>query len=137
MTKDIKYEFLDHTADIKIKVQGLDLGEIFENSVLAVSEYLSPEKKIESRRIKIINVQGSDTPALLYNFLEELLYLIDAAVFSPAKAKVVMRGNNLQAEISGDDAGNYHLQQIKAPTYAEMEVKKYGDGWIAQFVLDV
>ncbi|MDP3882051.1 MAG: archease [Nanoarchaeota archaeon] len=137
MVNRIKYEFLDHTADIKVKISGKDLTEVFENSVLALSEYLSSEKKIESKKVKVINVQGSDTSALLYNFIEEILYLIDSEGFAPARAKVILRGNNLQAEISGDTTLHYHLQQIKAPTYAEMEIKKDQEGWIAQFVLDV
>jgi SHS2 domain-containing protein len=131
------YEFIDHTADIKVKVHGADLTEIFENSVLAISEYLSPERKIESKRIKTINVQGLDIKALLYNLIEELLYLIDAESFAPASASLILRGNNLKAEVSGDNSSKYHLKQIKAPTYAEMEIKKLDNQWIAQFVLDV
>src|SRR3989344_2380867 len=111
MENSIKYEFLDHTADIKLRVYGKDLGEMFENSVLAISEYLSPEKRISGKKIKIVNVQGSDMSSLLYNFIEEILYLIDAQGFAPARAKVSLRGNNLQAEISGNDASDYHLKQ--------------------------
>ncbi len=131
------YEFLDHTADLKIKVYGSSLTEVFENSVLAVSEYLSPDKAVESRKLKTVQVQGQDQESLLYNFLEELLYLIDAEGFIAAKAEVTLRGNNLMAEISGDEASKYELKQIKAPTYAEMEIKKEGNGWTAVFVLDV
>jgi len=131
------YEFLDHTADLKIKVYGSSLTEVFENSVLAVSEYLSPDKAVESRKLKTVQVQGQDQESLLYNFLEELLYLIDAEGFIAAKAEVTLRGNNLMAEISGDEVSKYGLKQIKAPTYAEMEIKKDAGRWIAQFVLDV
>lgn len=137
MEKNPKYEFLEHTADIKIKVHGKTLNEIFENSALAFSFYLSGERKIENKKLKVINISGTDTNSLLYNFLDELIYLTDAENFVVSMAKVTLRGNNLQAELSGDEADKYKIQQIKAATYAEMEIKKNSLGWEALFVLDV
>jgi SHS2 domain-containing protein len=134
----VKYEFLEHTADIKVKVYGETLAEVFENVVLAVSEHVSRGEKIKSNKMKVIDVSGKDNESLLYNFIDEMLYLIDAENFVPSKAAVTLRGKNLRAEISGDDAGNYSgLDHIKAATYAEMYVKKTEDGWEAQFVIDV
>jgi SHS2 domain-containing protein len=134
----VKYEFLEHTADIKVKAYGETLNEVFENVVLAVSEYVSREGKIKSKKMRVMDVSGKDNESLLYNFIDELLYLIDADNFIPARAKVTLRGKNLRAEISGDDAENYSgLDHIKAATYAEMFIKKSEDGWQAQFVIDV
>ncbi len=137
MKESPKFEFMEHTADLKIRVRGKTLDEIFENAALAVSQYLSPDKKIEVKKVKIINVQGADSQSLLSNFLDELLYLLDAEGFAVAKAKVTLRGNNLKAELSGDDASKYAIKEIKAATYAEMYIKKSGNEWEAQFVMDV
>ncbi len=130
------FTFLPHTADIKIKLSGSTVNEIFENTVLAIASYVT-EKTIAKRKGKTIQVQGRDTQSLLYNFIDEILYLIDADHFIPAKAEVMIRGNNLKAELYGDDSSKYHLQQIKAPTYAEMEIKKTDKNWEAIIVLDV
>ncbi|MEK6927280.1 MAG: archease [Nanoarchaeota archaeon] len=133
-----KYEFLEHTADIKIKLYGITLQEIFENSVLAVADYMSEGKKISPNKVKIIDVKGDDVNSLLYNFIEDILYLVDAEGFIPAKASITMRGNNLHAELYGDDTKKYTLKHIKSPTYAEMIVKNDSKKkWIAQLVLDV
>ena len=137
MSENLKFEFLEHTADIKIRVYGKTLDEIFENAALAVSQYLSPDKKIEAKKVRIINVQGIDSQSLLSNFLDELIYLLDAERFAVAKAKIVLRGNNLKAELSGDSASKYAIKEIKAATYAEMYIKKIGSEWEAQFVMDV
>ena len=51
--------------------------------------------------------------------------------------KFLLRGNNLKAELFGDDTKNYHLTQIKAATYAEIEIKKTKSDWEAIVVLDV
>lgn len=132
-----KFEFLDHTADIKVKVKGNTLNEIFENSVKALSQYVSGNQKIESKKGKVIEVSGEDNESLLYNFIDEILYLIDAESFIPVKATVLLRGNNLKAELYGDSTKNYNLDHIKAATYAEMSIKKTGNTWEAIFVLDV
>lgn len=135
--KSPKYEFLEHTADIKIRVLGDTLNQIFENAVLAVSKYLAGNKKVLSKKGKVIEVKGEDMESLLYNFIDELLYLIDAESFIPVKAEVLIRGNNLKAEIYGDSTRNYSLDHIKSATYAEMSIKKLKSGWEAIFVLDV
>ena len=134
----MKYRFLEHTADIKFQANGKTLNEVFENSALAVSNYLSRGEAIKSAKCKIINLSGNDLESLFYNFLDELLYLLDAENFIVAKAKVTIHGYNLQAELFGDKASNYKdLDHIKAATYAEMFIKKTSSGWQAQAVLDV
>lgn len=134
---DKKFEFLEHKADIKIRIFGATLNEIFENSVLAFTSYASDNKKISPVKGKIIQVKGEDTESLLYNFLDELIYLTDAENFIPAKASVLLRGNNLKAEIYGDATNKYELQGVKAATYSEMYIRKAKSGWEAQFILDV
>ncbi len=134
----MKYKFIGHTADIKFQVYGKTLNEIFENSILAISSYLSRDSKIKTLKGKVVSVTGQDIESLFYNFLDEIIYLLDAENFITAKGKVTIRGNNLQAELFGDNASNYpELDHIKAATYAEMYIKKNNDGWEAQAVLDV
>ena len=139
MERNIKYKFLEHTADIKFLVYGRTLAEIFENSVLAVLDYISRGQKIKTTKGKIIDVSGNDLESLFYNFLDELIYLIDAENFITVKAKVTIRGYNLHAELFGDNTKSYKdLDHIKAATYSEMYIKKLPDGNLeAQAVMDV
>jgi SHS2 domain-containing protein len=133
----MNFKFLEHTADIKFQAYGKTLNELFENCALAVSSYLSRGEAVKSKKGKIIEVSGSDHESLLYNFLDELIYLLDADRFLLSKITVTLRGFNLKAELYGDDAENYNIDQIKAATYAEMYIKKTPKGWEAQAVLDV
>lgn len=135
----MKYKFLSHTADIKFQAFGKSLNEIFENSALAVSNYLSREKKIKLTQTKNIQIESNDNNSLFYKFLDELIYLLDAESFIISNAKVEINGNNLNAQLKGDDAKNYKdLDHIKAATYAEMYIKKLPDGsFKAQAVMDV
>ena len=136
-----KFKFLEHPSDIKFRAYGKTLNELFENVAGAVSFYLGSGKKIQPRKGKSITVSGEDKESLLYNFADELIYLLDAEKFVVSKANIEMRGFNLKAEIYGDDTDNYEIKQIKAATYADMFIKKIKneneDHWEAQMVLDV
>ena len=84
-----------------------------------------------------IEVEGQDYESLLYAFLDELLYFLDAEHFVTARATVEVEGTKACAMLYGDDAGEYKLKHVKAATYAEMYVKETLRGWEAQVVLDV
>jgi|SRR3989344_1778478 len=134
-----KYKFLEHTADIKFQVYGSSLNEIFENTALAISEILARDEKIKIKTKKKIAVEGKDLESLLYNFIEELLFFLDAKNFVIAKAKLKVDKKNFKitGELFGDKTEDYHLDHIKAATYAEIYVKKTIGGWEAQTVVDV
>ena len=133
-----KFEFLEHTADIKIRTCGKSLDEIFQNFTLAVSEYLAKENKIRNKESRKIKLKAENTESLLYDFLDHLIYLLDAKNFVVNKCKLKIRNNELEGEVFGDKASNYEgLDHIKAATYAEMYIKKKKSGFEAQVVLDV
>ena len=139
MNYELKYEFLEHTSEIKFKAYGRILNEVFENAILAISDFITKGQKIKARRVKEIVVTGQDIESLLYNFLDEIVYLLDAEKFVVKKGEVFVRGNNIKATLYGDDAFLYSgLENVKAPTYSEMFVKKTDEGvWEIQAVLDV
>ena len=135
-----KFKFLEHTADIKFQAYGKNLNEVFENSAYAMLNVLS-ESKIKSKIKKNIHVKGRDLENILYNFLEELLFLFDSENFILSKIrkiKIDKKNFKLKAEITGDKSSNYKINLgIKAVTYNEMFVKKMKDKWVSQVVIDV
>ena len=74
------FEFLPHTADVKIRAFGKSLEDAFKNSALALKETMT-EIKIKPRIQKPIVIQSENEQALLYDFLEQFLYLFDAKDF--------------------------------------------------------
>lgn len=140
-----KFEFLEHTADIKFRAYGKSVNEAFENSVLAMTSYLSGGEKIVNKKNKTINIKGHDYESLLYKLLDELIFLLDSEGFVVSKSKIQIKGFDLTAKLYGDSSKNYGLEQIKAATYAEMYVKKVrtkqknkeNQYWEIQSVLDI
>ncbi len=133
-----KFKFLEHTADIKFQAFGRSMEEVFENSALALKETIF-EKKVQEKEEKEIEAKGKDFESLLYNFLEEFLYLLDAEDFLLSRIKEIKIDDfKLKAIVVGDKASNYKFtNNVKAITYNSMFVKNQDNKWIAQVVLDV
>ncbi|MEK6913262.1 MAG: archease [Nanoarchaeota archaeon] len=134
-----KFKFLEHTADVKFQAFGKNVEEVFENSALALKETICGKIKIKGIKEKKIIVEGKDFESLLYNFLEEIIYLLDAEDFLIKEIKSTkIDGFKLKATIIGDKASNYKFtNNVKAVTYNEMFVKKNWKKWTAQVVIDV
>jgi len=135
-----KFEFLEHTADVKFRAFGKSLEKVFENSALAMIKTMT-ENKIKKRIKKEIRVKGKDFENLLYNFLEEILFIMDTESFvlaSIRKIKIDKKNFELKAEILGDASSRYEFHlDVKAITYNEMFVHEEKKNWITQVVLDV
>ena len=136
----MKFKFVPHTADLKFRSYGKTIEEAFENSAYALMNSICGSKIKEEKRIKVKN-SGRDIQSLLYNFLEEILFLIDSRGFLVSKVenlKINKKSFKLMCELVGDSGRNYEVHSsIKAVTYSDMFVKKTKGGWVVQVVLDV
>ena len=134
----MKYKFLEHTADVKFQAYGKSLNEVFENSAMAMKEVMTQKVRIKSKVKKKFSVSGKDNESLMYNFLEQFLYLLDAENFVLSKVKVSVKYNEIFCEVWGDKKTNYKFSNdVKAVTYNQMFVKQTSRKYIAQVVLDV
>lgn len=131
-----KYEFLDHTADIKFRAYGKTMEQVFENSAEALFNVISEEKVNEERKIKF-KIKGKDLESLMYNFLEELLFYFETKGFYLSKIKVKINGFNLIAEAFFGKLKNPIDRHVKAVTYHDMSIKRLKNKCVAQIVLDV
>jgi SHS2 domain-containing protein len=137
----MKYQFLPHTADIKFRAFGNSLEEVFINSALAIKHIMYKEKVGEKKRKKFI-ITGHDKENLLYEFLEEFLFLIETEKFLLSKIENMEINEEdgeyrLKCELIGD-LGDYEIENhIKAITYNDMFIKEANGKFIAQVVVDV
>lgn len=137
-----KFEFLEHTSEVKFKVYGKNPEELFCNCALAVSSIFSRGNNIKDKIKKEFSISAKDYEGLLYKFIDELIYLFDADNFVVARVEIKIEKTDLiKADliVYGDDTTNYsNLDSIKSPTYAEMYVKEVkAKEWVAQVVVDV
>ena len=141
----MSYNILDHTADVKIEVFARTLEEAFEVAGQALVETMTELSKVEVKEKRSISVIGEDLYALLYEWLEALIVLFDAEglIFSHFTVyKIEQRTNewHLTGEVRGEAFDiDRHPQgtEVKAITYAEMEIQKEESHIRLQFVLDI
>jgi len=136
----MQYKFLPHTADVKFQAFGKTLEEAFKNCAYALTDTITDHKKIKPATEKTIKVESENQEALLYDFLEKFLILLDSEGFILNKIKdLKIKKNTLTAVIVGDThPENYEIDtHIKAVTYQEMFIKKEKDQYITQVILDI
>ena len=129
------YKFLPHTADAKFQAFGRNLEEAFANAAYAMTDIITDHTKLEDVTKKRIKISSESHESLLYDFLEQLLILLDTKRFMLHKVKdlkIIDKKKHLilTATVVGDNRpGDYEIKTtIKAVTYQEMFVKKVKEG---------
>ncbi len=146
MTKK-KYEFIEHTADIGIKVFGKDLDELFINAATAMFDIIVSAKRSEASpkgttspvKKFIIDKKADNLENLLVEWLGELLFLYSTKniVFDKFDIKE-LDDNHINAVISGWPTQDYKIKtEIKAVTYHMLKVWQEKNHWFAQLIFDV
>ena len=134
----MKYKILDHISDLKIKVFGESLPELFENAVFAMKECLRPEIEIPKKNTKSkIKIKSADLFSLLVDFLSEVLYQaqVNKEVYHKVKFDK-FSDTEIEAELSGEKVKRFGLE-IKGVTYHNLEIKKIKNHWQAIIVFDI
>lgn len=132
------FELLPHTSEAKFRAYGNTVEEAFANAVRALTA-ISTDEDVAQVQEKNIEIEGSDLKNLLFNLIDELIFLIDTQDFIAAHAEVRIEKNDsyvLHATLAGDDVRKYG-SSLKAPTYSDMIVKEENSMWIAQAVVDI
>tara|TARA_Y100000310_G_C20690811_1_gene822077 strand:- start:519 stop:926 length:408 start_codon:yes stop_codon:yes gene_type:complete len=135
----MNYEFLEHTGDVKFRASGKTLEKMFISAAEALKESISGNIKILSKEEISFEVKGRSNEELLYNFLEEFLFLLDSDGFLMSKIKFIEISKELvSCIVLGDNVVNYDfVNEVKAITYNEMFVREKKEGFVCEVVLDV
>jgi len=141
-----KFEFLEHTADVKIRVYGEDLKELFLNAVLAMAGV--QKSKVKSKKVKAaslpagrqgkkLKVTAVDKESLLINFLSQILAesYINFSVYFDARI-LKLSETEIEAEIYGEKVESFD-EEIKAVTYHNVKILKKNGIWETVVVFDI
>jgi SHS2 domain-containing protein len=121
----MRYELLEHTADVMIKAHGSDLEECFANAAYALFDQITDVSKVGSSEEVSFVVSGHDYESLLYNFLSEFLFIHDAKQLLLSEFHVKIKGMSLQCTAKGekiDSKRHAYRHDVKAITYHMLEV---------------
>ena len=137
----MSYEVLEHPADEKFHADGPTKEEALKEVVRAFAEIVGGDAHGEYHHQ--ISVEAESLESLLYDFLDELIFLQDSegVVISHAEEMgLKQQGDSwkLEATVLTDIiTSDMNLLDIKAPTYNEMKVDYRDEKWIFEAVLDV
>ncbi len=136
-----KYVQLDHTGDIRIKVFGNSLKELFENAAYALFDTITDASKIDSQLAETVEISGIDKEELLVNWLSELnyLFLTESKIFNKFEIDH-FRDIELSATVIGEKFNSHKHSlntEIKAVTFHDLQIEQIGDQWETKIVFDI
>jgi SHS2 domain-containing protein len=123
------YTVLEHTADVRLLVEGRTLAELFAEALRGMMEVLKAEKrKGVAETLRRIRLEAPSRTPLLVDFLNEALCLAhthresytDVAIEAISETRVEARLRGCAAESFGED--------IKAVTHHEAEIRENAAG---------
>jgi SHS2 domain-containing protein len=141
----MSYEFLEHTSDIGVRVKASSLESSFEESACALLYLIFGKNQLENLKLTsdtaIVTISGIDRESLLINFLNEILYLIDADNIYPTNIRVQIKSeNNLTLLFNKNyfDLENYPINlYVKAVTYHQLKILTENKDIIIEFFVDI
>jgi len=134
-----KFNILEHTSDLKIRVFGKSKEELFQNALLGMLKVAKYQKEAKGKIFKTkIKIRSIDIVSLLVNFLNEILYLVETEkiVFEKIEFKKFSE-QEIDATLSGKPLKRMGVH-IKGVTYHGLEIKKNKEGmWQAEILFDI
>jgi len=125
----MRYETLEHTADILVRCTGRTMEECFENAAYAMFDQMIDITTVKNVTSFSVEVEAEDIEDRLYLFLSELLFMLDADSAVMSDFNVTFDGPKVSCNASGEtlDLKRHRPRtEIKAITYHMMEIDENG-----------
>ena len=137
----LKYQIIDHTADLGIIVEGEDEKNLFIRAAQAMTDLMIEGDIVEKTVVRDVSLQGDDFPDLMVKWLGEILYLFNGEKLVVHSIEItsinsIMLRSTLT--LSSFEPKHHEVKrEIKAVTYHQICVDKVNDGWQARIIFDI
>lgn len=135
------FELFDHTADVGLRVRAGSLAELLVEAARGLTALIVVDPSgVAERQTRAIAVAAEEPEYLLFDWLNELLFLFDRERFLGARFEVNLGPAGLVATVWGEpcDLERQPLShEVKAITYHGLTVERMSDGWLAEVILDI
>lgn len=133
------FEVLQHTADVRLRVEAATLEELFRDAMRGMYAVMRAHEDADANAVRrTIHVDDSaDRTTLLVDFLNEVLHRahVGREWFTDATF-VRLDETTAHAEVSGIAPASFD-EDVKAVTYHEANVRQEREGWQTTLVFDV
>src|ERR671923_1334157 len=127
------YEWVDHTSELELHIETETPELVFHDALRALSELLGPGTG--DRQSRKLRFPGSERDRLLWQWLDELVFLNETEGFVPESAELTVDETGLEATVSGSLGEPSAL--VKAVTYHGLAFEEMDGRYRARVVLDV
>lgn len=142
--KNNNFKYFDTTADIGIEVQAENINKAYTNCGLATLNLITDIEKIKPKISKKIYIESEDEYGLLYDWITELLILLDSENYMTSQYNISITQKDdmfiLDGTIYGDiyntNIYNYKTE-VKAITYHKMEIENKNGIYSIRFIVDL
>ena len=129
------------TADLLIDATAPTLGEAFAQIAYAMFNIITPLEGIAEKEEFTLEATGTDLESLLFNIMDEFLFINDVEFLVPKKIELVVDHEKISAVAKC--VGERFSQEthetgiaVKAVTYHMMDIRETPDGWYVRMVFD-
>ncbi|WP_049970156.1 archease [Haladaptatus cibarius] len=134
------YALREHTADVAVEATGKSLSAVFAAVADGLAAAMCDDIPDAGERFDI-EVSAENREALLFDYLDELIYERDVRAVLPVENEASVHDANGEWTLAGSARGvplsGLGAREIKAVTYSEMAIEETADGWRAYVVFDV
>jgi SHS2 domain-containing protein len=147
MQRAMSFEYLDHTADVAVRLHGRDLEALLGAGTRALRHIIAGEESPSMDGVRErtrLCLESEDPESLLVDYLNELVFLFDARRLLPCDIEVVAlaRGppHRLEADLvfeRFDPARHTVKTEVKAATFHGIAVREEPEGLVVDVVFDL
>ena len=132
------FEELEHTADVRLRVRGRNLVELFTHAAQGMFYLMRPEAGPGSEPLqREVVLDSVDLLSLLVDWLNELIYLGESNyALWDAYDIAILDSTHLEARVGGKSSYLFR-KVIKAATFSDLSVEPTGSGYEATITFDV
>lgn len=135
------FETFDHTADIGLRIRASTINELFQDAARGLFSLLIDDlETIRPTIERTVQLSADSWDMLLFDWLDHLLYLFDAERLALSEFDVTVQGFELSAKVRGEivDSTRHPLaHEVKAITYHGLFVRRDGNEWLAEVIVDI
>ncbi|MBL8149611.1 MAG: archease [Blastocatellia bacterium] len=135
------YEVFEHTADLGLRISSPTLNGLFSEAAEALfSVIVENIDQIRTEKSFKLNIKASNLEYLLFDWLNELLYLFESEKIVANSFLVNVDSDSLSAEVYGEvlDRNRHKTDhEVKAITYHQLKVVQKQTEWMAEVILDI
>ena len=137
------FRFFDHIADVGMEITADSAADLFITAGKGLMEWIGSPPSTRAVHKSTVNVAADDMDSLLVAWLQELLYrfyhlhsyLMDASAFDLDMDRLTVKAV-LQEKI-WEESLSHNYREVKAVTYHQLKIERYGPRWRASVILDI